>query len=229
MAKHAVWLSGLMEFELAEETLARIGQMVMSDTSVWRRAKRWGEQFQAREAAQQATANALPSPSEIVAGEKRQAKDLGVAMDGAMVHILEEGWKELKVGCVFEIAVRPTREQVTGDWLDLAHAVHNSYVAHLGGAEVFGKLVWAEARRRDWTQARDTIALGDGAPWVWNLAKEHFYDSRQGVDWYHATQHLANAANLLQGEGTAAAQHWLKEHKTPLFEGRAEQDRKSVV
>ena len=223
MAKHAVWLSGLMEFEVAEETLARIGQIVMSDTSVWRRAKRWGEQFQAREAAQQATANALPSPSEIVAGEKRQAKDLGVAMDGAMVHILEEGWKELKVGCVFEIEVRPTREKATGDLVDLAHAVRNSYVAHLGGAEVFGKLVWAEARRRDWTQARDTIALGDGAPWVWNLTKEHFYDSRQGVDWYHATQHLANAANLLKGEGTAAAQHWLKEQKTPLFEGQAGQ------
>lgn len=27
---------------------------------------------------------------------------MGVAMDGGMVHILEEGWKELKAGCVYE-------------------------------------------------------------------------------------------------------------------------------
>ena len=38
---------------------------------------------------------------------------------------------------------------------DLAHAVRNSYVAHLGGPEVFSELVWAEARRRGWTRARD--------------------------------------------------------------------------
>ena len=49
-------------------------------------------------------------------------------MDGTMIYIREEGWKELKVGCVFEIEVRPTRDQETGEWVDLAHAVHNTYV-----------------------------------------------------------------------------------------------------
>jgi hypothetical protein len=44
----------------------------------------------------------------------------------------------------------------------------------------------AEARRRNWTQAQDTIVLGDGAPWIWNPAQDHFFDSRPGVDWYHA-------------------------------------------
>ena len=29
----------------------------------------------------------------------------------------------------------------------------------------------------------ETVALGDGAPWNWNLVKEHFYESRQRVDW----------------------------------------------
>jgi len=95
-------------------------------------------------------------------------------------------------------------------------------VAYLGGPEVFGHLVWAEARRRRWTQARDTEVLGDGAPWVWNLASEHFYTSRQAVDWYHATEHLAHAAHLLKGEGASTAQRWFKEQKTPLFEGHAD-------
>ena len=210
-----------MEFEDAAEILDRIGQIAISDSSVWRRVQVWGQRGQALETAQRAAATALPARQEIVAGEAGQPQDLGVAMDGAKVNIRGEGWKELKVGCVFEIEVKPTRDPQTGDLIDLAHATHNSYVAHLGGPEVFGQLVWAAARRRDWTQARDTIALGDGAPWIWNLIKEHFYDSRQGVDWYHATQHLWQVAYLLHGEGTAAAKRWFKDYETPLFEGHA--------
>ena len=57
--------------------------------------------------------------------------------------------------------------------------------------------------------------------WIWNLASEHCYDSRQGVDWYHAKEHLALAANLIHGEGTPAAHQWLKEQETVLFEGQA--------
>ena len=222
IAKHCVWLSALVEFEDGAEIFDRIGHLSISTSSVWRRVKVWGTRGQAVETAQRALAAALPPRAEIVAGEARQPHDLGVAMDGAMVNIRQEGWKELKVGCVFEIEVKPTRDPQTGDWIDLAHAHHNSYVPHLGGPDVFGQAVWAEARRRDWTQARDTVALGDGAPWIWNLVKEHFYDSRQGVDWYHATQHLWKVAHLLYAEGTPAAKQWFKDYETPLFEGHAD-------
>ena len=222
VAKHCVWLSALVEFADAAEIFDRIGDIPASTSSVWRRVKVWGDRGRAVETAQRAVATALPTRAEIVAGEASQPVDLGVALDGAMVHIRQEGWKELKVGCVFEIKVKPTRDPQTGDWIDLAHAQHNSYVAHLGGPDVFGQTLWAEARRRGWTAARDSIALGDGAPWIWNLAREHFYDSRQGVDWYHATQHLWKEAHLLHGEGTAAAKQWFKDYETPLFEGHAD-------
>jgi hypothetical protein len=223
VAKFAVWLSGLMEFEEAERVLNRVGQIPLSDSSIWRRTQKWGERLKAVEAAERATATAMPSRGALIRGEARQQPEMGVAMDGAKVYIRKEEWKELKVGCVFDIEVQPTRDEQTGELVDLAHAVRNSYVAHLGGPEVFGELVWAEARRRQWTQARDTIALGDGAPWIWNLAHDHFFDSRQGVDWYHATEHLAHAASLLKGEGTTAAHQWFKAQETPLFEGHADQ------
>jgi len=144
-----------------------------------------------------------------------------VAMDGGKIHIRGEGWKEFKVGCVFEVAVRATPDQETGDMIDAAHAVHNSYVAHLGGPERFGELVWAEAHRRGWEGAPDTEVVGDGAPWIWNLAMDYFYDSRQIVDWYHATEHLAYAARLLEGEGTDAARRWFKAQATVLYQGHA--------
>ncbi len=222
MAKHAVWLSGLVEFEDAEAILEKIGQIVMSDSSVWRRVETWGERGKAAQAVQRATATTLPPRSEIVAGEARQPKDMGIAMDGAKVHIRQEGWKELKVGCLFDIAMWPTPDKETGDLIDVAHAVRNSYVAHLGGPEVFGQLVWAEARQRAWTQARETIALGDGAPWIWNLVKDHFYDSRQGVDWYHATEHLWQAGRAVHGEGTPETQALVKGWKSDLRQGFSE-------
>jgi hypothetical protein len=60
---------------------------------------------------------------------------MGVSMDGGMIHIRDEGWKELKVGSVFDVKVRPTRDKETGDWVELAHAVRNRYVAHWGGRD----------------------------------------------------------------------------------------------
>jgi hypothetical protein len=222
LRKLAVWLDGLLTFERAESVLAKVGQVAMSDTTAWRQAQACGAQAQALEAAQRAAATAVPDRQQVVPGEARSSDRLALAMDGGMVPIRGEGWKELKVGGVGRIVLGPARDPETGDVLELARTVDNSYVAHLGGPETFGQQVWAEAKARGWSQAADTVVLGDGAPWIWNLAGEHFYDSVQLVDWYHAKEHLSQAANLLHGEGTPAAKQWLKEQASLLFEGHAE-------
>lgn len=223
LAKQAVWLSGLLDFEQAAEVLEQVAQVPIGSKTVWRLAQRWGRRAQAVEAGARAAANATPARQQITPGEVARDERLAVALDGGMVNVRHEGWKELKVGCVGQIETRPARDQATGDLLDLAHTVQNTYVAHLGGPEVFGQQLWAEAKARHWTRAAETVALGDGAAWVWNLVRDHFYDSQQVVDWYHAKQHLSQTANSIFGEGTPAAQHWLTEQETVLFEGHAAQ------
>ena len=151
------------------------------------------------------------------------------AVGAGVIHIRAEGWKELKVGGIGKIQLGPAKDPVTGEVLDLAHTIENTYVAHLGGPVVFGQQLWAEARARRWSQAADSIVLGDGAPWIMNLAGEHCYDSGQGVDWNHAKEHLALPANLIHDEGTPAAHQWLKEQETILFEGHAERVADSIV
>jgi len=146
---------------------------------------------------------------------------MGVSMDGTMIHIRDEGWKELKIGSVYDVEVRPTFDRETGERLEVAHATNNTYAAHLGGPQVFGEMIWAETTRRGWQQALETEVVGDGAPWIWNLVADHFYDSVPIVDWYHGTEHLATVARLLKGEGTLAARRWLNASKTTLFEGHA--------
>jgi hypothetical protein len=222
LLKLMVWLSGIVDYRTAEQVLRTVGQTTVSDSSVWRQAQEWGQCFQELAEAEQVRGTAVPGRWGKPSRETTLKGRMGVALDGSMMHILEEGWKEVKIGCVFDVEVQPTRDQETGDWEDLAHAVNNSYVAHLGGPEVLGQMAWAEASRRGWERAADTQVLGDGAPWIWNLAVEHFYDSQQTVDWVHAMQHLAAAGHLLKGEGTLAHTRWFNNRKTVLFGGHAE-------
>jgi hypothetical protein len=222
LVKQVVWLSGLVVFERAEEVLGRVGQITISDSSIWRRAQEGGERFREVLEAEQEKANRVGKQSEGIPPKQGVAKErMGSSMDGTMIHIREEGWKELKVGCVFKVEACPKRDPEADKEEEQAHAVDNSYVAHLGGPEIFGQKMWAEADRRYWEQARATEVLGDGARWIWNLAEEHFYDSHQLVDWYHGTEHLAVAAGLIKGEETPAAAEWFEDQKETLFQGRA--------
>ena len=215
-----VWLSGTEDsFVEAEKVFRRIGHLVISDSSIWRRKEVWGERFRELEERRREKANTLTSANRfrerVMGAEQRK----GVSMDGTMVHIRGEGWKELKVGCSFDIAVLPTLRRERQEWQETAHAVNNQYVAYLGGPQVFGQLLWAEARRGGWEWARDKQVVGDGAAWVWNVTQDHFYDARQVVDWYHALEHLSDMAVLLHGEGTPAAKRWYRSAQTSLYQG----------
>lgn len=222
LAQEIVYLSGAASsFRLVAKILQRIGQIPISESSVWRCVQEAGSRFQAVEAQEQRRANALPEqwepPSRAVVLDQR----MGVSLDGATLHLRQEGWKEVKLGVVFDIAVKPSQDPETGEIVDLAHAVNNRYVAHLGDADTLGEKAWALARRCGWEQAQDTVMLGDGADWIWNQAALHFGRSHQVLDWYHAKAHLVAAARLLKPEGTPAFTRWLNHRETLLYQGHA--------
>jgi hypothetical protein len=223
LAKEAVWVSGVVDsYAEAEAIMSRIGHVYMSDSTIWRRVQRWGEQFEILDQQRQVQALALPRSGSVIRGIDKRAGRLGTALDGAMVHLRTEGWKELKVGCLFEIESQPVWEPDTKEWLELGHAVNNSYIAHLGGPDLFGQLLWAEAQARGWQAVYDTQVLGDGAPWIWRLADEHFFDSRQTLDWSHASTHLHAAAQLIYPQDETKAQRWYHQAETTLFQGHAD-------
>jgi hypothetical protein len=221
VARLAVWLYGQVDDDLAEQILQKIGGIAISDSSIWRRAQKWGERVCVVEEASAKAAVGLPQRGQVIRGQVPHERPMGVAMDGGMINVREEGWKELKVGTLFELTQRTALDPVSQEPVLEAHAVGTSYVPVLGGPELFGQRVWAEAVRREFSEAGDSIVLGDGATWIWNLAGEHFGTSRQVVDWYHAKQHLYAAGNLVYGEGSAQAQRWVKGMETPLYQGHA--------
>lgn len=223
VAQQAVWLYGHVEDDLAEQILQKIGGWSISDTSIWRRAQRWGEQVRVAEQARTTAAVGLPQRGQVIRGQVPHERPMATALDGGMIHIRKEGWKELKVGTISNIASRLEKNPITQELEPQAHAVDTSYAAGLGGAAAFGRVLWAEAVARGFPEAGDRIALGDGAPWIWNLVGEHFSGSRQVVDWYHAKAHLSNAGAQLYGEGTVEAHRWVRRMETPLYQGHAHQ------
>jgi len=219
VSKLNTWLSGQIGFEAAAEILEQVGGIHVSDSTTWRISQHWGEKFQVQEEAPAKAAQQKPVETTQAVSEER----LGAALDGVIIYVRQEGWKELKVGCVFPIVPRMVHDERIDEDVVVGHAVEQTYVAHLGGPQPFGQKLFAEARRRNWLHVHQTQVLGDGAPWIWNLAGEYFAGSQQTVDWYHAKQHLFAACYSLHAEGTPAAQHWMNMHSEQLYQGHAEQ------
>ena len=112
VARLSVWLGGLVaSYREAETILRQVGGINISRGSIWQRAQVWGAQLAALAEQERQQANALPEqwtpPSRAEVTDQR----MGVALDGAMVHIKTEGWKEVKVGAVFEVVVESAPDE----------------------------------------------------------------------------------------------------------------------
>jgi hypothetical protein len=212
-------LSGQVSYEDAAEILEQVGGIHISDSTVWRSTQQWGEKLKVQEEAAAKAAQQKPVETTLAVSEER----LGAALDGVIIYVRSEGWKELKVGCVFQVEPHMVRDERIDENVIMGHAVKQTYVAHLGGPQPFGEKLFGEARRRNWLHVAQRQVLGDGAPWIWNLAGEYFAGSQQTVDWYHAKQHLFAACYAFHSEGTPAAQRWMNQHSELLYQGHAEQ------
>ena len=212
-----VWVSGLVPYTQAQEVLERIGHYPVSRWSVWRQTQQHGARLKAYVDRQNTRVGVervmLPAPGRSSPGRQ------GVSMDGGMVHIRGEGWKEMKVGTVYDVELRLERDPETHDWVERAHGVGMAYTAVLGSAEQFGHALWGLAWRRGLPMAAQTSVTADGAEWIWNLATDLFPKSVQIVDWYHACQHLAEAAQALYPADEDALRRWYHQRAADLYKG----------
>jgi len=83
----------------------------------------------------------------------------------------------------------------------------------------FAQRAEREARRRGFDQAQRRVVLGDGAPWIWNLADELFPGAVQIVDLFHAKGHLWDVAKAIYGVGSDLGEQWAKQRRDELDEG----------
>ena len=208
-----------VSFEEAVELIRRLTLVDVCANSCWAATEGLGraivaEEKQALRAAWEAEEPSLPPLPEHV------PERLYVSMDGTTVHIAEEGWREMKLAAFYttKTAVskkRPEQVQIRAQEL--------SFYVDFADPQTFGQAVWLEGYRRGVTQAKEVVALGDGAAWIWRLVEQHFPQALQIVDWYHASEHLWGVAQALFGEGSDLAKQWAQARLDELWKGQMDQ------
>lgn len=120
-------------------------------------------------------------------------------------------YREIKAGAVFQ--AKPGRERselVEGVFIDEPVEASLRYTAQRTALGDFGRHLYALAVEQDLSQAKQVVVLGDGAPWLWRLAEEHFPKAVQIVDLYHAKEHVWEVAAAVFGRSTPEGVAWAK-------------------
>lgn len=134
------------------------------------------------------------------------APQLVIALDGVMVREVG-GYHEVRTAAVAGSGLGEPPE----GW---------RYVVHTEDVETFGRLVWCEAHRQGLQSAERVVVVGDGAEWIWRLARWHFPQAVHILDLWHATEHLWSAGRALWGEGDGRVAAWVGEARERLIGGR---------
>lgn len=128
-----------------------------------------------------------------------------LAIDGVMIPGLPDAdshrvnWHEVKLAAGFDPPdLRPP-----------------FYVAGREEADAFGKRLWGQLQQRGLDERSLRLLLGDGAPWIWNLAATYFPEVPQLLDFYHAAEHLHATAEAVWPE-KATAQRWWQQRLEQL-------------
>ena len=93
--------------------------------------------------------------------------------------------REAKLGCIF------TQTSVDNEGRPIRDEQSTSYIGAIESVDEFGPNLYKEAKRRGIDRAGEICVIGDGAPWIWNIADEYFHGACQVVDKYHAVNRRA--------------------------------------
>jgi len=155
----------------------------------------------------EADATGVPMVPEELAGRK------GKQPDGS------SKTREVKLGCVF---TQTRTDEETG--LPVRDFNSTTYVGSFETAAEFGRRLREEARRRGLGRAGKVVFLGDGAAWVWELARVNFPWATLIVDLYHALERLHQLCQGLYA-GQLAWTRRMEEH----WKGLLQQDQVGEV
>jgi hypothetical protein len=211
-------------FGLGHEDLYDLAAIRVSAKEVERISRMVGDQAEAFH-----TAEAEASLSDNIIPIK-QIPQVYVCMDGTGVPVVkketagrkgkgEDGQaktREVKLGCVF------TQTYINQEGRPVRDEDSTSYTGAIETAELFSRRIYQEAMRRGMDRAKNVCVIGDGAPWIWNIADEQFYEATQIVDLYHAREHYWNVAKSCFGQNKDKLYQWTEERRKELDDGRPE-------
>lgn len=220
-------------FAVAAETLDRLGGVGISATTVWRHHRETSGWVEAELEGQerQAPQRLVWAEGAVgwIAAEGPIEGHASVSIDGGMILIREEGYREVKVVSVSEVEER--KEEVLAEEGDRSAEKRgrevkiklrrHSYRAVLGDKAAFELAFKGELGRRRVGLAEKITTVNDGAEWIWDLVGKHLPEKCVEVlDWPHVLENLAKAAHAGLGEESPEARRWLEQREEELWAGR---------
>jgi len=191
-------------YEEAAALAAKWGCSV-DDSTLYALAQRVGARAEV-----QAQARLVSVPPEIE--PQRKASELAVLLlDGWLARFRGPGWgarktrqprvewHEIKTGVFYlheQAAQRPSGRGVLADKV---------IVSWQGEPLELGRRLNWEGLRRGLARAQETLVLGDGSAWIWNVKADRWQWARELLDFYHGGEHLWELGRGLKGEAGAAA------------------------
>jgi len=198
--------------------VAKVWGVEVDDSTLHRLTQRLGER------AEQQTQERL----EQVASElnpQRAASELAVFMlDGCQLRYRGPGWgrkktkknrvewHELKTGVFYLQEQAGCTRAGRGVISDKVVICWQEQALELGR-----RLHW-EALRRGLGRAKWILVVGDGAPWIWNVAADRWAGAEEVLDFYHASEHLWELGRALYSEDQART--WVEERLHELRHGQ---------
>jgi hypothetical protein len=85
--------------------------------------------------------------------------------------------------------------------------------------ELGRRLHW-EAVRGGLARAKETLVLGDGIAWIWNLKTKRWPGARELLDFWHGGQHLWSLGHACQGMDEGKARPWVEKRLHQLRHGQ---------
>ena len=191
-------LGSRLSYREAQEELALLWQVDMSESSVRQITLRYGRVADALIEAQvkeiEATApGATAKPDQLV-----------MCTDGAMVQTTSGGWREVKTVSFGEFASRwdPKQAKVVVETSAI------SYFSRVEPAEAFSRSALLEWQHRGGDNAKKVVAVQDGAVWIQSFIDYHCPRATRVIDFAHALSYVATVGKAIYGLESTAFRQW---------------------
>ena len=205
----------IASYQRAADKLSRLTHVNISKSSLQRLVKHYGGGLVAQQAAEAAATVQIPRGEADIVWRETPEPDsncMNISFDGVMVHLLDEGWKEVKTVSIS--AVTHPVDAVSGDWS--THLEHHSYRAGLWEVKEFAQQQWAESSARGVEKAAYLSSINDGAAWIWNIVGMSYGRCVEILDFWHATERLWTIARQRFGAEAPDVARWVAIQKRLL-------------
>ena len=187
-AKTLAWKYSQMPAPAVKEDFETNHQRALSNSYIKHLSDRVGTLIED----QKDTRYDLPSLTESV-------ETIAIGLDGTCMLLCEEGWREAMCGTL-------SLYSADGDRL---HTIYTASSPEYGKQSFMSKLNEEIAELKRLYPQATYVGVADGAKENWSYLKQH--TSAQILDFYHASEYLAGAAEALFPTSKSKRHHWLED------------------